>query len=70
METAKGFCPKCGNPVVLTEYGKYLSKELKRFEHIYEGWCPNCVERVVEHGVPESSSKGCKANEAKLKAAK
>jgi hypothetical protein len=69
METAKGFCPKCGNPVVLTEYGKYLSKELKRFEHVFEGWCPNCVERVVEHSVPKSS-KGCKANEAKLKAAK
>lgn len=69
METVRGFCPKCGNPVVLTEYGKYLSKELKRFEHIYEGWCPNCVERVVKHGVPKSS-KGCKANEAKLKPAK
>ena len=54
MEAVKGFCPKCGNPVVLTEYGLYLSKELRRFEHVFEGWCPNCVERVVERGVPES----------------
>jgi hypothetical protein len=69
MEAVKGFCPKCGNPVVLMEYGLYLSKELKRFEHVFEGWCPNCVERVVEHSVPESSEE-CAANEAKLKTAK
>ena len=68
MEAAKGFCPKCGNPVVLMEYGLYLSKELRRFEHVFEGWCPKCVERVVEHGVPKSSEE-CTANKAKLKIA-
>jgi len=66
METVRGVCPKCGNPVVLTEYGRYLSKELKKFEHIYEGWCPNCVERVVEHGMPKSSE----GHKAKSKIAK
>ena len=69
METVRVFCPKCGNPVVLTEYGQYLSKELRGFEHIYEGWCPNCVERVVEHAVPKSPVE-CKAKGAKSKIAK
>jgi hypothetical protein len=69
METVRGVCPKCGNPVVLTEYGRYLSKELKGFEHVFEGWCPNCVERVVEHAVPKSSEE-CTANEAKSRIAK
>jgi len=57
MEKVKGFCPKCGNPVVLTEYGRYLSKEFKGFGHSYEGWCSNCSEHVVEHGIPENSKK-------------
>jgi predicted RNA-binding Zn-ribbon protein involved in translation (DUF1610 family) len=55
MEGKRGFCPKCGNPVVLTEYGRYLSKEFQRFEHVFEGWCPNCVERVVVRDVPEKT---------------
>ena len=49
MEKIEVLCPKCGNPVTLTEYGRYLSKDMRSFEHIYEGWCPKCVERVVEH---------------------
>ena len=69
MEAVKGFCTKCGNAVVLTEYGLYLSKELKGFEHSYEGWCPKCAEHVVEHGVLESTER-CRASEAKLKTAK
>jgi len=69
METVRGFCPKCGNPVVLTEYGNYLSKELRRFDHIFEGWCPNCVERVVEHAVLKGSEER-KARGAKSKIAK
>jgi len=69
METVKGLCPKCGNPVVLTEYGQYLSKELRRFDHVFEGWCPNCVERVVEHAVLKSPER-CKAKGAKSKIAK
>jgi hypothetical protein len=69
MEATKGFCPKCGNPVVLTEYGLYLSKELRRFEHVFEGWCPNCVERVVVHAVSKSDAEYM-ASEAKLKPAK
>jgi len=69
METRKGSCPKCGNPVVLTEYGRYLSKEFKGFGHSYEGWCSKCSEHVVEHGVPENSERR-KANQAKLKIAK
>ncbi len=49
MNEIEVLCPKCGNPVVLTEYGRYLSKDMRSFEHIYEGWCPKCIERVVEH---------------------
>ena len=52
MEAERGCCPKCGNPVALMEYGRYLSKELQRFEHVFEGWCPNCVERIVVRNVP------------------
>lgn len=55
MKKIEVICPKCGNKVALTNYGSYLSKEFMRFEHIYEGWCPSCVERVVEHRAPESS---------------
>ena len=57
METGKGICPKCGNTVTLTEFGRYLSKELSRFETFFEGWCPNCVERVVEHKALSGSGK-------------
>jgi len=57
MKTVKGVCPKCGNPVALTEYGQYLSKELRRFDHVFEGWCPNCVERVVEHAALKNTEK-------------
>ena len=49
MNKIEVFCPKCGNPVVLTEYGRYLSKDMRSFEHIYEGLCPKCIERVIEH---------------------
>ncbi len=73
MKTVKGFCPKCGNPVALTEYGRYLSKELRRFDHVFEGWCPNCVERVVEHAVlgsPLESPKERKVSGAESKIAK
>jgi hypothetical protein len=49
MKNVKVICPKCGNSVTLTKYGSYLNKELRGFEPIYEGWCPNCVERLVEH---------------------
>jgi len=69
MKTVKGVCPKCGNPVALTEYGRYLSKELRRFDHVFEGWCPNCVERVVEHAVLKSTEKR-KANGTASKIAK
>jgi len=69
MKTVKGFCPKCGNPVALTEYGLYLSKELRRFDHVFEGWCPNCVERVVEHAMLNSPEER-KANGAASKIAK
>lgn len=69
METVKGLCPKCGKPVTLTEYGRYLSKELSGFEPIFEGWCPNCVERLVEHGTL-SGPQECKANGAQFKIAK
>ena len=69
METVKGFCPKCGEPVILAKYGSYLSREFKLFEPIFEGWCPNCVERVVEHAVPKSPEE-CKAKGAKSKIAK
>ena len=69
METRKGHCPKCGNPVVLTEYGRYLSKEYKGFEHSYEGWCSKCSEHVVEHDVPVKAERR-QANKAKLNIAK
>jgi endogenous inhibitor of DNA gyrase (YacG/DUF329 family) len=49
MNKIEVLCPKCGNPVVLTEYGRYLSKDMRSFEHIYEGCCPKCREPVVEH---------------------
>ena len=49
MDKVEVLCPKCGNPVVLTEYARYLSKDMRSFEHIYEGCCPKCIERVVEH---------------------
>jgi len=42
-------CPMCGSPVVLTEYSRYLSKDMRSFEHVYEGCCPKCDECVVEH---------------------
>jgi transcription initiation factor IIE alpha subunit len=48
MNEIEVLCPRCGNPVVLTEYGRHLSKDMRSFEHIYEGWCPKCIERVVE----------------------
>ena len=69
MKTVKGVCPKCGNPVALTEYGQYLSKELRRFDHVFEGWCPNCVELVVEHAMLKSIEKR-KANRTASKIAK
>ena len=47
MNRIEVLCPKCYNPVVLTEYGRYLSKDMRSFEHIYEGWCPKCIEPVV-----------------------
>jgi endogenous inhibitor of DNA gyrase (YacG/DUF329 family) len=62
METIKVLCPKCGGPVVLAKYGLYLDKEFKRFTHIFEGWCPDCVERVVL-----SSADVTKGKETKLK---
>jgi hypothetical protein len=57
MKTIQGVCPKCGNPVTLTEFGRYLSKELSRFEPFFEGWCPECVERVVERRALSGSGK-------------
>jgi transcription initiation factor IIE alpha subunit len=42
-------CPMCGIRVVLSEYGRYLSKDMRSFEHFYEGWCPKCAERLVAH---------------------
>jgi len=49
MNKIEVLCPKCGNPVVLTECGRYLSKDMRSFEHIYEGCCQKCMEPVVEH---------------------
>jgi endogenous inhibitor of DNA gyrase (YacG/DUF329 family) len=69
MQVLKGSCPKCGNPVVLTEYGRCLRKEFKGFGHSYEGWCSKCSEHVVEHSVPEKSER-CQANEAKPRISK
>ena len=57
MEAKRGSCPKCGKPVILTEFGLYLSKELSRFEPFFEGWCSDCVERVVEHRALSGSDK-------------
>jgi hypothetical protein len=48
MNNIEVLCPKCGNPLVLKEYGRYLSKDMRSFEHIYEGCCPKCMERLVE----------------------
>ena len=48
MNKIEVLCPKCGSPVVLMEYGRYLSKDMRSFEHFYEGWCPKCTERLVE----------------------
>ena len=42
-------CPRCGSQVALAEYGRYLSREFKKFEHSYEGWYLFCGERIVEH---------------------
>lgn len=42
-------CPRCGNTVVLTEYSRYLSKDMRSFEHVYEGCCPKCMEPIVEY---------------------
>jgi len=69
MEAVKGSCPKCGNSVVLTEYGQYLSKEFKGFRRSFEGWCSKCSEHVVEHSVPEKSERR-KVNKTKMKVAK
>jgi hypothetical protein len=55
MEAKRGLCPKCGKPVILTEFGLYLSKELSRFEPFFEGWCSDCVERVVVRDGPEKT---------------
>jgi hypothetical protein len=49
MEKIEVLCPRCSSHVALTEYGHFLSREFKKFEHSYEGWCPFCVERIVEH---------------------
>ena len=53
MEMKKGYCPKCGNVVVLAEYGRYLSKECKGFRYTYEGWCSKCAEHMVERNTSE-----------------
>jgi hypothetical protein len=62
METVKVLCHKCGGPVTLAKYGSYLGKEFKGFASMFEGWCPNCVERVVL-----SNADGINSKESKLK---
>ena len=69
MDAVKGSCPKCGNPVVLTEYGRYLSKEFKGFGHSFEGWCSNCSEHVVERYAFRNAERR-KVNKGKLKISK
>ena len=65
MEKIEVPCPRCGSRVALTEYGRYLSREFKKFEHAYEGWCPFCSERIVEH-VALSGSLEHKVNEESI----
>jgi len=64
MKKIEVLCPKCGSSVALMEYGHYVSKELRSFERIYEGWCPRCVERVVQHA-ELSGSQEYRANKKK-----
>jgi endogenous inhibitor of DNA gyrase (YacG/DUF329 family) len=64
MKKIDVLCPKCGSAVALMEYGYYVTKELSRFEHFYEGWCPRCVERVVQHA-ELSASQEYRANKKK-----
>jgi endogenous inhibitor of DNA gyrase (YacG/DUF329 family) len=68
MEKIEVLCPRCGSQVALTEYVRYLSREFKKFENAYEGWCPFCSERIdehvalsgsLEHKVNEKSITGC-----------
>lgn len=49
MNKIEVLCPMCGSPVVLTEYSRYLSKDMRSFEHVYEGCCPKCMEPIVEY---------------------
>jgi DNA-directed RNA polymerase subunit RPC12/RpoP len=65
MEKIEVLCPRCGSQVALMEYGRYPSREFKKFEHSYEDWCPFCGERIVEH-VALSGSLEHKVNEKSI----
>jgi hypothetical protein len=49
MNKIEVLCPRCSIPVVLSEYGRYLSKDMRSFEHIYEGCCLKCGEPIIEY---------------------
>lgn len=57
--TTKYECGGCGNEFGLEEVGSHQCPECSQFaSKVGENFCPDCLEEVVEGGLPEAEAKG------------